>query len=118
MEELPQGDEFSGVNPKGDRVSRADGRGQGGDGNSPATRDNKAIRDSSIGEEMASGPRPAPPPNPQRGMAAGRGSKVSTRSHPYGAVGARPKHGALARRENGLLAPEEPVGDPAAAEPN
>ena len=38
-------------------------------------------------------------------------------SHSGGGDGARPKHGALARREYGLLPPEEPAGDPAAAEP-
>ena len=36
--------------------------------------------------------------------------------NPDGTNGARPKHGALARREYGLLAPEEPAGDPAAVE--
>ena len=32
--------------------------------------------------------------------------------------GARPKHGALARHEYGLLAQEDPAGDPATAEPH
>ena len=36
--------------------------------------------------------------------------------HPDGADGARPKHGALVRREYSILAPEEQAGDPAAAE--
>ena len=36
--------------------------------------------------------------------------------HPNGADGARPKHGAIARRKYGLLAPAEPASDPAAAE--
>ena len=33
--------------------------------------------------------------------------------HSNGADRARPKHGALAHREYGLLAPQELVGDPA-----
>ena len=49
-------------------------------------------------------------------MVARRGRKVSTQKHPNGADGARPEHNALARREYSLLAPEEPAGDPAAAE--
>ena len=38
--------------------------------------------------------------------------------HPNDANGARPEHGALARREYGLLASEEPVGDPDTTEPH
>ena len=40
---------------------------------------------------------------------------MSTHSHPNSSDGARPEHGALARCEYGLLAPEEPAGEPAAA---
>ena len=40
---------------------------------------------------------------------------VSTQRHTDNSNGARPKHGALARRKYGLLAPEDPAGDPAAA---
>ena len=39
------------------------------------------------------------------------------RRHPDGTNGARPEHGALARREFGLLALEEPAGESAVAEP-
>ena len=66
---------------------------------------------------MASGSGTAAPPIPQWGTAVGRGSKVSMHRHPDGDDGARPDHGGLARREYNLLAPEEPAGDPATAEP-
>ena len=39
------------------------------------------------------------------------------RRHPDGTNGARPEHGALARREFGLLALEEPAGESAVVEP-
>ena len=42
---------------------------------------------------------------------------MSTQRHPDGADGARPGHGALARCKYGLLALEEPAGNPAAAGP-
>ena len=51
------------------------------------------------------------------GQGRGRERKVSKQRHPDGSDGARPKHRALAHREYGLLAPEEPAGDPAAAGP-
>ena len=63
---------------------------------------------------MASGPGPAAPQIPQRGTESGRDSEVNMHRH---LNNARPKHGALALREYGLLTPEEPEGDPAAAEP-
>ena len=47
----------------------------------------------------------------------GRGSKVSTHRRPDGSNSARPEHVALACCKYGLLAPDEPEGDPAAAEP-
>ena len=50
------------------------------------------------------------------GRVAVIGSEVSTHRYPDVAIGARPKHGALARREYGLLAPKDPAGDLAAAE--
>ena len=40
---------------------------------------------------------------------------MSTQRHYEGATGARPEHGVLARRDYGLLAPEELAGDPAVA---
>ena len=42
---------------------------------------------------------------------------VSMQSHSDGADSARPQHSVLLRRECGLLAPEEPAGDPAATGP-
>ena len=61
VEELPREEENSRVAPEGDRVLGVDGRGGGGDENSPATRDTEASGDSSSGKEMASGPGPATP---------------------------------------------------------
>ena len=97
VEALPGGDETSGVNPEGDGVPGAGGRGRAEDGNSPTTRDTEAIRDSSRGKEMASGPCLAAMQCPQQGTAEGGGSKVSMHRHPKGADGARPDHGAIAR---------------------
>ena len=54
--------------------------------------------------------------SPQRGKAWGKRGEINTHRHPDSADSARPKHGALARREYGLLAPEDPEGDQAAAE--
>ena len=65
VEDLLWGDENSGVTTKGDGVPGADGRGRGGDRNSPATRDNKAIRDRSSGNEMAISPGLAALQSPQ-----------------------------------------------------
>ena len=117
MEELTGGDETSGVTPEVDGVSGVDRKVQGGDVNSPAIQDIKASGDRSSGEGMASRLGPAARLNPQRGTVARRGSEISTCRHSDGAVSARPKHGALLSREYDLLAPEEPVGYPAAAEP-
>ena len=58
----------------------------------------------------------AAPLSPQQGMAASRGRKVSMHRYINGADGARPKHGALTCCKYGLVAPEEPAGNPAAAE--
>ena len=55
--------------------------------------------------------------SPHRGKAWGERGEINTHRHPDSADSARPKHGALARRECGLLAPEEPEGDQAAVEP-
>ena len=41
VEELPRGDETSVVTFEGDGVTEVDGRGRGGDGKSPATRETK-----------------------------------------------------------------------------
>ena len=63
---------------------------------------------------MASGQEPLAPQSPQRDTSEGKRVEVSTHRRPNDA---RPEHGALARREYGLLAPKEPAGNPAAAEP-
>ena len=50
VEELSRWEENSIVTPKGDVVLGADGRGRGGDGNSPATGETEVIRDISSGK--------------------------------------------------------------------
>ena len=67
---------------------------------------------------MASGQEPAAPHSPQRVTSEGGRGEVRPQRHRNGANGARTKHGALVRREYGLLAPEDLAGDPAAADPN
>ena len=57
---------------------------------------------------------PAAPQRLQRGMAEVRRGEARLHRHPDGAM---PEHGALARREYGLLVPEKPVGDTASAKP-
>ena len=114
---MPRRDKTSRVTPKGNGVPGEDGRGRGGDGNFPAIQDNKASGYISSGKEMTSKPGPAAPQIPQRGMATGRVSKVSTHRHPNRTKGARPEHGALSRRKYGLLAPYDPEDNPASAEP-
>ena len=59
------------------------------------------------------GPRTAP--RPQRGMAADINSAGTLLRHTFGTNIARPKHGALAHHEYGLLAPIGKEVDPAAA---
>ena len=117
VEELPWGDENSGVTLEVDGVQGAEGQGRGWDGNPPATRDTKGSGDTSRGEEMASGQEPTAPQIPHRGKAEGEIGDVSTQRHPEGTYGARPEHGKLARREYILLDPEDLTGNPAAAEP-
>ena len=55
------------------------------------------------------------PPRPQRIMAADTDSLGTPTRHTAGTDGARPKHGALARREYGLLAPTGTAVNTAAA---
>ena len=102
------------MTPEGDGVLGEDGWGRGRDGNSPTTQDTKGSGYSSSGEETASGPGPAAPQCPQRSTLEGGGSKVTMHRNPDGG---RPEHGALARREYGLLVTNEPEGDPAAIVP-
>ena len=49
VEELPHGDETSGVTLEGNGVPRADGQGRGGDGNSSATKDTEGSGNTSRG---------------------------------------------------------------------
>ena len=65
---------------------------------------------------MASRQDPVAPHIPQRGTLEGKRGEVSTHRHTYVTDGARPEYGVLVHREYGLLSPEEPAGDPAAAE--
>ena len=102
---------------KGNGVTRADRWGKRGGGNSPATRYTKGSNNTSSREDMASGQEPALPSSTQRGTAEGEILWVSTQRHLDGTNGTRPEHGALVRHEYGLLAPEEPAGDLAAAGP-
>ena len=110
-------DETSRVTPKGDIVPGEDGRGRGGGGNFPSIQDNKASGYRSSDKEMRSEPGPTAPQIPQRGIVAGRVSEVSMHRSPNRADVARTKHGVLTRRGYGLLAPEDPAGNPANAEP-
>ena len=90
-----------------------DGWGRGGDGTSPTIQETKLCGDSVGDKGIMSRLGPAAPPIPQRGTAADKDSAETLHRHPYGA---RAKHGALARRKYGLLAPAETAGDPAASE--
>ena len=93
-----------------------DGHGQGGDGNSPATRDTKGNTATRRVEDMASGQEPKAPPSAMHGTAEGdkyRDTQARTQRHSDGYDCARPKHGAFCKY--GLLAPEGSAGDTAAA---
>ena len=118
VEELPQGDENSRVTPKGNIIPVVEGQGQGGDGNSPATRDTKGSGNNSRGGEMESGQEPATLQIPQQGTSEDGRGDMRLYMHPVGADVPRPKHSMLARCKYGLLTLEEPAGDPAVAEPH
>ena len=87
--ELPQGNDTPGVTelPRGDKTPGVNTVGE--------------IR----GGKPMGGPRTVEPPIPQRGTAAENGSAENRPRHTAGTNVARPEHGALARREYGLLAP-------------
>ena len=55
------------------------------------------------------------PTFPHQGIVEGNGSVETPSRHTSGTDGARPKQGALARREYGLLAPSGTAADPADA---
>ena len=117
VEELLWGDKTSGVIPEGDGVTGTGRQERGGDRNSPATRGTEGSTNTSRGEEMKSNQEPAVLPSKPRGTKEGEIGEVSTQRYSDGTSGVRPEHGALARRKYGLLAPEEPAGDPAATGP-
>ena len=100
---------------EGDGVLGTDGQGKGEDGKFSANRDTEGNITTCCGEEMASGEDTAAPPSALRRTAeGGRGGikQVSTQRNSDGTNGARPKHGALARRKYGLLVPAGTVVDP------
>ena len=115
LEEFPRWDETSGVPTKGGGVPGGDGQGRGVDVNPPTTQAIKASGASGGDEGMMFGPGTAAPPIPQLGTAADKDSMGTLHRHSDGADGARPENGMELRRKYGLLAPEEPAGDPAAA---
>ena len=117
VKEIPRQEKTSGVTLEGNGVPGADGLGWGVDRNSLATQDTKGSDNTSRREEMASSKEPKAPHIPQWGTAEVNRGEESMQGHPDSADGDRTKHGALARRKYGLLAPEQPTGDPAAAEP-
>ena len=69
MEELPRGDKTSVVTLKSNIEPGTDEWGQGGNRNSPATRDSKGSSKTSRGEEMANEQEAMTMQIPQRGMA-------------------------------------------------
>ena len=87
------------------------GRGQGGDRNTSTTQATKARKASGGDEGMTRGPGTTSAPIPQWGTAADGDSKGTLHRHPDGA---RPENGMQSRRKYGLLASEDPAGDPAA----
>ena len=77
----------------------------GGDRKNPTTQSNEAHRYGGGANERMGKPR----------TAADKVSAGTLTRHTAGTDGARPEHSALARRKYGLLALEEPAGDPAVA---
>ena len=75
VEELPRGDETSGVPTEGEVVPGEDGRGRGGDGTPPTTRATEASRARGGDERITRGPVTAAPPSPQRGVTADKDSR-------------------------------------------
>ena len=72
---------------------------------SQAIQDTKWSRNTSRRDEMESNQEPLAPHITQHGTVEGDRVNVNTQRHPDGVDGARPEHGALVRREYGLLAP-------------
>ena len=112
---VPQRDKTPGVTTARASKPREDGRGRGGDEKSPTTRvtgvQGNVVRD----DKPMGGTRTAALPGPHRGTAADDGSAETPPRNTAGTNSARPKHGTLARRKYGLLAPEGTAVDPADA---
>ena len=118
MEELPQGDETFGVPTEGYRVPGEDVQGRRGCRNPPTTQSTEASRTrvaSGGNEGMTRRTSTALLPIPQLDIAADKDRVGTLHRHSNGADGARPKNSMQLRREYVLLAPEEPLGDPADA---
>ena len=113
VEELPWGDETSGVIPEGEGLPREDGRGGREDRTHPTTQETEACGDSGGDEGATGGPGPAP--HQQRGTASGDSAETLYR-HTDIADGPRSEHIALVCRKYILMAPAELSGDPIAAE--
>ena len=116
VDALPRRGENPGVENNGDRVTGEDGRGQGGDGNSPTTRASADSRANDGNDGVAHGPRTAAFPHPS-GTAADNDSVGPLPRQSDSADGARPENGMHLRRKYGLLAPEEPEGSRSNAGP-
>ena len=112
VEELPREDETFGVPTKGEVVPGEGGGGRGGDGNLPTTRATEASGASGVNKGMMHGLGTTVPSIPHRGKAADGDSAGTLHRHSVSADGARPENGMQLRCEYGLLAPEEPAGDP------
>ena len=115
-DKFPRGGD-PGVATKREGVPEEDGQGQGGDGNPSTTKTTEESRASGVDEVMVCIPGAAPPPSPQRGMAADDNIAGSQQRNFDGADGARPENGMHLRRKYGILASKDPESDPATAGP-
>ena len=111
--ELTWGKKKPGVTTTGEGKTREGGQGQGEDKPPPTTQATGVQGAGGGDNERMGGPRMAAPLRPQWGTKAGDGSVGTPKRHTTGINGTRPKHGALACRKYGLLAPMKIVADPA-----
>ena len=94
---------------------REGGRGQQGDETPPTTQATRAHGDRLGDDKLMGGPRTAPPPYPQRRMAADDSSTETPTRHTAGTDDARQEHYALACCKYGLLASTGTAVDPSNA---
>ena len=94
-----------------------DGRVRVGDRNYTTTRTTEESKTGDGHKEMMRRPGTAAPPHPQRGTAANGNSVGPQQRHSDSADGTRPKNGMKLRRKYGILASDEPAGNPATAGP-